>query len=96
MRKRQKCGKTGHTSSFQDKADRNKLAMFFSGDKAAFHSAAMVSILSRYYAGDESVTEDIEANAVSWSVCVVLHLIYYINMIHAKANEREPAVVSPT
>ncbi len=46
----------------------------------------MVSILSRYYAGDDSLTDDIEANAASWSVCVVLHLIYYINMIHAKAN----------
>ncbi len=85
----------GHTSSFQDKANRNKLAMFLSGDKAAFHRAAMVSILSRYYAGDDSLTDDIEANAASWGVCVVLHLIYYINMIHAKANERKPAVVLP-
>jgi hypothetical protein len=44
-----------------------KLVMFLSGDKAAFHRAAMVSILSRYYAGDGSLTDEIEANAASAS-----------------------------
>ena len=44
-----------------------KLVMFLSGDKAAFHRAAMVSILSRFYAGDDSLTDEIEANAVSAS-----------------------------
>ena len=42
-----------------------KLAMFLSGDKAAMHRSAMVGILSRYYAGDGSLTDDIEANAAS-------------------------------
>ena len=49
-----------------------KLAMFLSGDKAAFHRAAMVQILSRYYAGDDSLTDDIEANAASSSPVAVL------------------------
>ena len=44
-----------------------KLAMLVSGEKAAQHRAAMVTILSRYYAGDDSLTDEIEANAVSAS-----------------------------
>lgn len=44
-----------------------KLAMLVSGEKAAMHRAAMVNILSRYYAGDGSLTDEIEANATSTS-----------------------------
>ena len=44
-----------------------KLAMMVSGENAARHCAAMVSILSRYYAGDGSLTDEIEANAASTS-----------------------------
>ena len=46
--------------------------MFLSGDKAAFHRAAMVQILSRYYAGDDSLTDDIETNAASSSPVAVM------------------------
>jgi hypothetical protein len=41
--------------------------MLLSGDKAAMHRVAMVSILSRYYAGDDSLTDEIENNAASTS-----------------------------
>lgn len=44
-----------------------KLAMLVSGEKAAMHRSAMVNILSRYYAGDGSLTDEIEANATSTS-----------------------------
>jgi hypothetical protein len=44
-----------------------KLAMLVSGEKAAMHRSAMVNILSRYYAGDDSLSAEIEANAVSIS-----------------------------
>jgi hypothetical protein len=49
-----------------------KLAMFISGEKAAFHRIAMVQILSRYYAGDDSLTDDIKANAASTSQMAVM------------------------
>ena len=39
--------------------------MWIGGEKAKDMRAAMVSILSRYYAGDGSLTEEIEANAKS-------------------------------
>lgn len=39
--------------------------MMISGDKAALYRSAMVKILSRYYAGDGSLTDEIEANARS-------------------------------
>ena len=42
-----------------------KLVMMVTGQKAALYRSAMVSILSRYYAGDGSLTEEIEANAKS-------------------------------
>ena len=42
-----------------------KLVMMVSGEKAALYRSAMVKILSRYYAGDGSLTEEIEANARS-------------------------------
>ena len=41
--------------------------MLVSGEKAAMHRSAMVSILSRYYAGDGSLTGETEANAASTS-----------------------------
>ena len=44
-----------------------KLVMLVSGDKAALYRTAMVKILSRYYAGDDSLTDEIEANAQSAS-----------------------------
>ena len=44
-----------------------KLVMFLSGDKAAMHRSIMVKILSCYYAGDDSLTDEIEANAQSAS-----------------------------
>ena len=44
-----------------------KLAMMVSGENAAKYRAAMVGILTRYYAGDGSLTDEIEANAVSTS-----------------------------
>jgi chromosome segregation ATPase len=44
-----------------------KLAMLVSGENAARHRSAMVNILSRYYAGDGSLTDEIEANAASSS-----------------------------
>ena len=44
-----------------------KLAMLVSGENAAKHRTAMVNILSRYYAGDDSLTDEIEANAASAS-----------------------------
>ena len=42
-----------------------KLIMWIGGEKAKDMRAAMVSILTRYYAGDGSLTEEIEANAQS-------------------------------
>jgi len=39
--------------------------MMISGDKAALYRTSMVKILSRYYAGDDSLTEEIQANAQS-------------------------------
>lgn len=42
-----------------------KLVMYLSGDKAAMHRSAMVSILTRYYAGDGSLAEEIKDNAAS-------------------------------
>ena len=44
-----------------------KLVMLISGQKAALYRSAMVSILQRYYAGDGSLTDEIEANAQSAS-----------------------------
>jgi hypothetical protein len=44
-----------------------KLIMMLSGEKAALYRTTMVSILSRYYAGDGSLTDEIEANATSTS-----------------------------
>jgi len=44
-----------------------KLIMMLSGEKAALYRTTMVGILSRYYAGDDSLTDDIEANAASTS-----------------------------
>jgi hypothetical protein len=45
-----------------------KLALMVSGEKAAQYRAAMVNILKRYFRGDESLIDDIEANAVSTSL----------------------------
>jgi len=42
-----------------------KLIMWIGGEKAKDMRAAMVSILSRYYAGDGSLMDEIEANAQS-------------------------------
>jgi hypothetical protein len=42
-----------------------KLIMKISGDHAKKHRSTMVSILQRYYAGDGSLLEDLEANAQS-------------------------------
>lgn len=44
-----------------------KLIMLVSGEKAALYRSAMVKILQRYYAGDGSLTEEIESNAKSTS-----------------------------
>ena len=44
-----------------------KLLMFLPGEKAKTHRSAMVSILTRYFAGDPSLLKKIEANAVSES-----------------------------
>ena len=42
-----------------------KLAMFLPGEKAKQNRSKMVSILQRYYAGDETLHTEIEANAAS-------------------------------
>jgi hypothetical protein len=42
-----------------------KLIMWVGGDNAKKYRSSMVSILQRYYAGDDSLMEDIEANAQS-------------------------------
>jgi hypothetical protein len=42
-----------------------RLIMLVSGEKAALYRSAMVNILSRYYAGDDSLTDEIQANAQS-------------------------------
>lgn len=42
-----------------------KLAMFLPGEKAKQNRSKMVSILQRYYAGDETLHAEIEANAAS-------------------------------
>jgi hypothetical protein len=42
-----------------------KLIMMVSGEKAALYRSAMVKILSRYYAGEGSLMEEINANAQS-------------------------------
>ena len=42
-----------------------KLVMLVSGQKAALYRSAMVKILQRYYAGDGSLVEEVEANAQS-------------------------------
>lgn len=44
-----------------------KLIMHLSGDRAAQHRSSMVKILTRYYAGDGTLTDEIEANAKSTS-----------------------------
>jgi hypothetical protein len=42
-----------------------KLIMLVSGQKAAMYRSAMVKILQKYYAGDSSLLEEVEANAQS-------------------------------
>ena len=42
-----------------------KLVMLISGSKAALYRAAMAKILTRYYAGDGTLLEEVEANAQS-------------------------------
>jgi len=42
-----------------------KLVMLVSGQKAALYRTAMVKILQKYYAGDSSLLEEVEANAQS-------------------------------
>jgi hypothetical protein len=42
-----------------------KLVMMVSGAKAALYRSAMVKILTRYYAGDGTLLEEVEANAQS-------------------------------
>lgn len=42
-----------------------KLIMLVSGQKAALYRSAMVKILQKYYAGDSSLLEEVEANAQS-------------------------------
>lgn len=42
-----------------------KLVMLVSGQRAALYRSAMVNILQRYYAGDGSLVEEVEANAQS-------------------------------
>ena len=49
-----------------------KLLMFLPGEKAKTHRSAMVSILIRYFAGDPSLLNEIEANAVSESPIAVM------------------------
>jgi hypothetical protein len=44
-----------------------KLVMWIGGENAKKYRTAMVSILSRYYAGDGTLTDEIEANAKSTS-----------------------------
>ena len=44
-----------------------KLLMFLPGEKAKSHRSSMVSVLTRYFAGDPSLLREIEANAVSES-----------------------------
>jgi hypothetical protein len=47
-----------------------KLVMFLPGDTAKKHRSTMVTILTRYFAGDKSLIQEVEANAVSESpVC---------------------------
>ena len=42
-----------------------KLAMFLSGEKAAFYRSGMAQIMTSFYAGDSSLIDEIEANAKS-------------------------------
>lgn len=42
-----------------------KLVMMISGEKAALYRSSMAKILTRYYAGDGSLLEEVEANAQS-------------------------------
>ena len=44
-----------------------KMLMFLPGDKAKTHRSSMVTILTRYFAGDPSLLGEIEANSVSES-----------------------------
>ena len=44
-----------------------KMSMFLPGEKAKMHRSSMVTILTRYFAGDPSLLREIEANAVSES-----------------------------
>ena len=44
-----------------------KLLMFLPGEKAKMHRSTMVTILTRYFAGDPSLLREVEANAVSES-----------------------------
>ena len=44
-----------------------KLLMFLPGEKAKTHRSSMVTILTRYFAGDPSLLREIEANAMSES-----------------------------
>ena len=47
-----------------------KMIMFLPGDAAKMHRSTMAAILTRYFAGDKSLIQEIEANAVSESpVC---------------------------
>ena len=43
------------------------LLMFLPGEKAKMHRSTMVTILTRYFAGDPSLLREVEANAVSES-----------------------------
>lgn len=61
-----------------------KLVMMVSGAKAALYRSAMVKILTRYYAGDGTLLEEVEANAQSSAPVQ--------QMARAALAEKEPVV----
>lgn len=68
-----------------------KLVMLVSGQRAALYRSAMVNILQRYYAGDGSLVEEVEANAQSAGPVQQMARASLV----AEAEQREDALELP-
>ena len=68
-----------------------KLIMLVSGQRAALYRSAMVNILQRYYAGDGSLVEEVEANAQSAGPVQQMARV----SLAAEAEQREDALELP-
>lgn len=68
-----------------------KLVMWIGGEKAKSYRSAMVNILQRYYAGDGSLVEEVEANAQSAGPVQQMARASLV----AEAEQREDALELP-